>query len=321
MNRYSRLRKKSAMFTSVPGYIAKSTFLFIMLLSYSNLSAQTDNGSLSSHSPSDFSTSKGRLHGTGGATQIEGAAGGGLVPWSVIAGYGSAGQTGATAFYTQVDMPDFSLKSAGFALGLYNRIELSIAQQQFYLGSLADALSLSNDVIKQDVFSFKVRLAGDLIYSRLPQLSIGVQYKKNRDFLVPGVAGALDDEGTDIYFSLSKLWLAGFMHRNLLTNVNLRSTQANQLGLVGFAGDNNSQRKWLAEGSLAVLLNRYVAAGIEYRQKPDNLSFAREDDWYDMFVAWFPDKTISLVAAYAQLGSIAGYDDQNAWYISLQGSF
>lgn len=294
-------------------HTARLMFLFILLLSSSILFAQSGTTS--------FGTAKGRLHGTGGASQIEGAAGGGLVPWAVIAGYGSAEQTGATAFYTQVYMPDFSLKSAGVAVGLYNRFELSIAQQQFDLGSLADALSLSDRVIKQNIFSLKVRLAGDLIYTAMPQISLGLQYKKNQDYLVPSVAGSLDDAGTDIYFSLSKLWLAGFMHRNILASLNFRSTQANQLGLVGFSGDKNTQREWQTEASLAMLLNRYIAIGMEYRQKPDNLSFAREDDWYDLFVAWFPSKTISLVGSYAQLGSIARYDEQNAWYISLQGSF
>lgn len=309
------------MFFSIFKFAAHLVLFPILLINYSELLAQPEYGMSNRHSQPDYSISKGRLHGTGGATQVEGAAGGGILPWAVIAGYGTSEHTGATAFYTQVGMPDFTLKSAGFALGLYNRFELSLAQQQFDLGSLADALSLSDKVIKQDIFSFKVRLAGDLIYSRLPQISIGVQHKKNRDFLVPGIAGALDDEGTDFYVALSKLWLAGFMHRNLLANLNLRSTQANQLGLVGFSGDKNSERKWLAEGSLAVLLNRYVAVGVEYRQKPDNLNFAREDDWYDLFIAWFPNKKVSLVAAYAQLGSIAGYEAQNAWYISLQGSF
>lgn len=309
------------MLVSIFRKTAQLVLLFVLLLNYSVLLAQPENTESVAHGKPAHSISKGRLHGTGGATQIEGAAGGGLIPWAVIAGYGSAEQTGATAFYTQINMPDFGLKSVGFALGLYNRFELSIAQQQFDLGSLADALSLSDEVIKQDIFSFKLRLAGDLIYTPVPQISLGMQYKKNRDFLVPGAAGALDDEGVDIYLSLSKLWLAGFMHRNILLNLNLRSTQANQLGLVGFSGDRNSQRELLAEGSLAVLLNRYVALGMEYRQKPDNLSFAREDDWYDLFVAWFPSKNVTLVGAYAQLGSIAGYEDQNAWYISLQGSF
>ncbi len=59
---------------------------------------------------------------------------------------------------------------------------------------------------------------------------------------------------------------------------------------------------------------------MEYRQKPDNLSFAREDDWYDVFVGWFPTKRVSLVAAWSDLCSIAGLDDQKGLYLSLQVS-
>ena len=76
----------------------------------------------------------------------------------------------------------------------------------------------------------------------------------------------------------------------------------------------------MSEGSLALLLDPHVAVGAEYRQKPDHLSFAREDNAADMFVAWFPSKHVSLVAAYVSLGSIAGLRDQRGWYLSLQGS-
>ena len=39
----------------------------------------------------------GKLLLTGGVTSIDGAAGGGLTPWAVTTGYGSAGQPSATA--------------------------------------------------------------------------------------------------------------------------------------------------------------------------------------------------------------------------------
>ena len=63
--------------------------------------------------------------------------------------------------------------------------------------------------------------------------------------------------------------------------------------------------------------NRHLAFGIEYRQKPDNLSFAREEDWNDVFIAWFPNKHINVTAAWADLGDIAGVKDQQGWYLSL----
>ena len=60
---------------------------------------------------------------------------------------------------------------------------------------------------------------------------------------------------------------------------------------------------------------------VEYRQKPDNLGFAREDDWYDLFVAWFPSKHVAVVGAWADLGSIATLDRQRGAYLSLQVGF
>jgi hypothetical protein len=36
-----------------------------------------------------------------------------------------------------------------------------------------------------------------------------------------------------------------------------------------------------------------------------------------VFVAWFPNKNVNLTVAYADLGSIAGSEDQNGLYVSL----
>ena len=77
----------------------------------------------------------------------------------------------------------------------------------------------------------------------------------------------------------------------------------------------------LKEGSLAVLLNRQWAVGVEYREKPDNLNFAGESDWADLFVGYFPNKHLAIVLAYARLGEIATLDNQDGAYLSVQGSF
>lgn len=68
----------------------------------------------------------------------------------------------------------------------------------------------------------------------------------------------------------------------------------------------------------SLLLNPRWGIGAEYRQKPDNLRFAREDSWSDAFVAWFPNKRVAVVAAYANLGSIATLDRQRGAYVSVQ---
>lgn len=263
----------------------------------------------------------GRLLATGGATQVEGAAGGGIVPWAVLSGYGTDQEIGATAFYTRVDTGDYAMDAYGAALTLHNRLELSVARQSFDLGELQRRLALPWDALEQDVYGAKLRVAGDVVYSRMPQISVGVQHKRMRDGTLPLALGARDDAGTDAYISASKLFLDAAGGYQLLVNATLRSTRANQGGLLGFGGDQRSARSWLWEGSAAVLLDPRLAVGVEYRQKPDNLGFAREDDWRDVFVAWFPNKHVAVVGAWADLGSIATLDEQRGAYLSLQLSF
>lgn len=264
---------------------------------------------------------QGRLLATGGATQVEGAAGGGIVPWAVLAGYGTDGQVGGTAFYTRVDTGDYALDARGAAFTLYNRLELSVARQSFDLGELQRRLALPWDALEQDIYGAKLRVAGDVVYSRMPQLSVGVQHKRMRDGTLPLALGARDDRGTDAYLSASKLFLDGAGGYQLLLNATLRSTNANQGGLLGFGGDRRDARSWVWEGAAAVLFDPRLAVGIEYRQKPDNLGFAREDDWGDVFVAWFPNKHVAVVGAWADLGSIATLDDQRGAYVSVQLGF
>ena len=270
---------------------------------------------------SDNTVKRSRLLATGGASTIEGTAGGGIVPMAVIAGYGAQEEQGAVAFGSYVDTGDYQLEVLGGSWGWRNRLELSFAQQKLTHDSLTAALSLPSDSISQRIISAKVRVAGDLIYTTMPQISIGAQYKKNLDFLVPGAVGAKEDSGTDINVTATKLFLGGFFNRNLLLNTNLRYTNANQTGLVGFGGDKNDDKEWLPEVSAGVLLNRYWLVGTEYRKKPDNLSFIKEDDWQSAFVGWFPNNRIALIAAYVDLGEVATFENQTGWYLSVQGSF
>lgn len=263
----------------------------------------------------------GRLLATGGATQIEGSAGGGLVPWAVLAGYGTRDQHGGTAFATHVDTGDYRLDVQGAAYTFGNRLELSFARQRLDLGTLQDQLALPWATLDQDVFGAKLRLAGDLVYTRMPQVSVGVQYKRLHDDALPLAVGAREGEDLEPYVAATKLFLSAAGGYPLLLNGTLRYSRANQAGLLGFGGDREADRTLLFEGSVAVVLRPEVVVGIEYRQKPDNLGFAREDDWHDAFVAWFPNKHVALVAAYADLGSIAGLDDQRGGYVSLQVSY
>jgi hypothetical protein len=267
------------------------------------------------------SADQGRLLATGGASSLEGAAGGGITPWAVLAGYGERGEWGADVFATRVETADYRLDVAGLAASFDNRVEFSYARQRFDLGNLARNLSLPENSLSQDVFGVKVRLFGDLIYDRLPQVSLGIQHKRQKDFLIPSLVAATRSEDTEGYLSASRLILGGAFGYNLLLNGGVRYSRANELGLLGFGGDRRDTRSVLKEGSVAVLFDRDWAVGVEYREKPDNLSFAGESDWADLFVGYFPNKHLAVVLAYARLGEIATLDKQNGAYLSVQGSF
>ena len=104
----------------------------------------------------------GRLLLTGGVSQVEGAAGGGLTPWALIGGYGTDKQVGATGYYTRVETDDFALDSFGALFAVNNRVELSVSQQQFNLKDLGSALGLgSNFKIDVTTYGAKLRLFGD----------------------------------------------------------------------------------------------------------------------------------------------------------------
>lgn len=264
---------------------------------------------------------RGRLLATGGVSQVEGAGGGGLAPWALITGYGTRDSFGANAHYTQVFLPDFTLRTAGAAVGLFDRFEISYARLAFDTNDAGAALGLGEDfTFNQDFVGLKVRLFGDAIYDQhrwLPQVAAGLQYKNTGDEAILSAVGARRDEDVDFYVSAAKL----FLGQSILANATLRFTRANQFGLLGFGGDEGDARRPQVEASVAYLLSRKLAVGAEFRSKPDNLGFAEEDDAIDLFAAWFPSKHASVTLAYVDLGEIALQGPQRGVYLSLQAGF
>lgn len=253
----------------------------------------------------------GKLLATPGVSTIEGSAGGGIVPWAQLAGYASRDELSASAFCGKVQVKDFHLRSCGLQANIYDRLEVSFADQVLTVEPL-------NLDIQQQIVGAKLRLYGDIVYSRWPQLSLGVQLKDLHDPEVAYSLGAREDSGTDIYLAASKLHLAGLMGYNVFWNVSLRSTDANQIGLLGFGADGRGRHIEI-EAAAAVFLKPEIALGVEFRQKPTNLSVV-ENDWFDVFVAWFPAKSLNVTVAYVDLGAIANLKNQRGWYLSFTGN-
>ncbi len=261
--------------------------------------------------PQAQAQAQGKLLLTGGVSSIDGAAGGGLTPWALIGSYAAPGEIGATAFATRVRTQDYGLTVYGAALGLHDRFELSLARQDFSTGPTGVALGLPGLHLKQDIWGAKWRIAGDAILDSdrwMPQLSLGLEHKRSHaGDLAPTLAslGARAND-TELYLSATKLLLR---HSTLL-NLTLRATRANQNGLLGFGGEASSRFSLRPELSMAYLVNRRLAVGVEYRFKPDKLNPSAlgqglaEQDWKDLFIAWAPNKQFSLTAAYVDLGAI-----------------
>jgi hypothetical protein len=260
----------------------------------------------------------GKLLLTRGVSTVEGAGGGGLSTWALITGNETEDGVGATAFATYVPLPDYKLAVAGAAVGIRDRVEISIAHQEFDTGSTGPALGLKGHfTFEQDVVGVKVRVAGDAVYDQdrmLPQIVVGAQFKQNSQTAVVRAVGATSDDGIDYFVSATKIVLA----RSLLLSGTLRYTEANQMGLLGFGGDRRDSYSMQAEASAAYMLSDRFVVGGEYRTKPNNLNFAKEDDVYDAFAAYAVTPNLTGTLAWVDLGDIATREGQRGVYFSLQ---
>ncbi|MFA5122724.1 DUF3034 family protein [Zavarzinia sp.] len=258
---------------------------------------------------------------TGGVNTIEGAGGGGLAAWALITGYGSGDAIGGSAYTTYAKTNDYALTSTGVALGLFNRVEVSFAQLGFDTQSIGTKLGIGKDrTFFTNIAGLKVRAFGDALDQEkwwLPQVSAGLQYKDSGQEGILRAIGARDSSGIDYYVAASK----AILDWKLLANATLRFTKANQFGLLGFGGPGHDDYQIQPELSLEYLLTSNFVIGGEYRFKPDNLGFAKENDWKDIHVAYFPVKNVSVTVAYVDAGSIANEADQQGLYASLQLSF
>ena len=263
----------------------------------------------------------GKLLLTGGVSSVEGAGGGGIATWAVTSGYGAEDGVGGNLHATYINLPDYEFRSVGAAVGLWDRVELSIARQEFDTGATGALLGLGKGfTFTQDVVGVKVKVLGDAVYASdtwMPQIAVGAQFKTNDQGGVIAAVGGKDDAGTDYYIAATKL----FLGQSLLVSGAVRWTKANQMGLLGYGGDKNDDLKPQFEGSVGYLLSPQLVVGAEYRSKPDNLGFAKEDDWFDLYAAYALNKNLSVTAAYTDLGSIATFEHQRGAYLSLQVGF
>ena len=130
-----------------------------------------------------------------------------------------------------------------------DRVELSLARQEFDTGPAGPALGAPGVRLRQDIVGLKLRVFGEAVLDSdtlLPQVAVGMEAKNTDAGALAATLGSLGarTRGTDAYVSATKL-------------------NPSALG-----------------------------AGL------------KEDDWSDVFIAWAPNKDVSLTLAHVELGRI-----------------
>ncbi len=263
-------------------------------------------------------------------TNIDGQAGGGIVPWALLS-------SGPTVAYTHITTQNLNVDSLAVNTSFANRVEVSYARNMLNVnGTNATAvggLVGANSTDNVDNFGIKVKLndMGD----SMPQFAIGAVYKKVSGNLYDNVlkpALGVNNSGTDIYAAASKILNMG---KTVLLNGVIRATKADELGLLGFGGGVTagapSGYKLVPEVSAEVFAASNVVVGAEYRKMP-NFSVAGATDGvlhpnsaYDFHVVYVANKTFTLTAAYANLGEVApaatNTNRQNGLFLQGQVNF
>lgn len=263
-------------------------------------------------------------------TNVEGSAGGGLVPWALLH------PQGPLVSYTNVNVNDYKIQSVAVAGTIANMVELSLAKQMVNAPTVGTALGLDNR-IDMTTFGVKVKLVDMGKDNAVPQIAIGVQAKSASGAILDALqtAGAISGKsGTDWYAAATKFVTVG--GKKVVLNGTLRATKANTMGVLGFGGgtiNNNNNYKWEPEVSAGAFVADNVVLGAEYRAKPNNIGQAafgiQEKGAWDIFMAYFVNKNMAITAAYANLGQVGPSRTavgtmaakQDGLYLQLQASF
>jgi len=298
---------------------------------------------------------------------IDGDGGGAIVPWAYISNASKDGGVGmpAASIWTWVS-DSYTINFWPVAVSIGDRIELGFAYQNLDISTLKSdlrsdstdalaALRLDTGLDNLQMITAHAKFQFVKESENWPAMAISVSYKKALDVdklddnLTSGARAVLgaaspkvmkwlgvdDDAGFEVNLMATKLWKTKIP---LLTAVNLRYTQANQLGFLGFSND------WSLnpEVTLAILPAANVAIGVEYKHKPDKLrsvndylnangvagGFSQlndytfgEDDFIDFFVAYLPTPNLTIAAGVANIGNVVHRETKSIWAFNINYDF
>lgn len=297
---------------------------------------------------------------------IDGDGGGAIVPWAYLSNPAGEGMFGKPAFSAwRWSSDDYTFDFLGVALTVANRVEFGLAYQRADVDDLRDDLKADSaaalggsmlDLGEDDAGIINAHAKVLLLKEtdNWPAVAFSVTYKNALDVddiddsLTAGARAVIgagaprvldwmgvdDDDGFEFNLMATKLWKTEIP---ILTSINLRYTQAVQLGFLGFS-DHWSLNP---EVTLAILPKPNLAVGVEYRQKPDELDslndylganagarFAaledysfEEDAFIDFFVSYQATPKLSISGGVADIGNVFHRKTRSIWAVNLNYGF
>jgi Protein of unknown function (DUF3034) len=259
-------------------------------------------------------------------TDVEGQAGGGLVPWALLS-------SGPTIALSHLTTPDLNVNTIGINTSFSNMVEVSYGRAMLNDGGGVGSAALAGqNTDAVDNLGVKVKLND--MSDTMPQFAVGLVYKNTSgplmDFLNTNLG--IKKTGTDVYGAVSKIVNIG--GKNVLLNGVLRASKANEMGLLGFEGGTTAGAKTSysikPEISAELFASSNVIFGAEYRAQPSNGVTAtdpviHQNSAYDFNVVYVASKNITLTAAYVSLGQVApavnGSNRQDGMFVQAQVNF
>ena len=231
------------------------------------------------------------LQGTGGIAFNPLAYTAGL-PWeygstSNLNGIVSAPQFGA--WYVNLNDADINWYAGSAAITFFDRLEVS------YGYGYINAHRYGDKSIETHNVGAKLRILDENAFdtSWVPAVAVGTVWKYTDSKTVDALG--LDDNGFDAYVVASKLITQTPVP--VLLSAGLLYTDEVVNGVVG-----HNHYDVVAFGNIDILPAENIAIGFEYKQGARVGDGIRNHDYYDGHVAWFVNKNLTLVAAFAETG-------------------
>jgi len=231
------------------------------------------------------------LQGTGGIAFNPLAYTAGL-PWdggdqNALNGIVSAPQFGA--WYVNLNDADINWYAGSAAITFFDRLEVS------YGYGFINAHRYGDKSIETHNVGAKLRILDENAFDTtwVPAIAVGGVWKYTDSKTVDALK--LDDNGFDAYVVASKLITQTPVP--VLLSGGLLYTDEVVNGVVG-----HNHYDVVAFGNIDILPAENIAIGLEYKQGARVSDGIRNHDYWDGHVAWFVNKKLTLVAAFAETG-------------------